>query len=210
VAPEASGVAAEIRRRAGRASVVFLEAPPRLGLAVGLRLGRAGWPVAPLFGRWPAPGTILPTDDLTAWLTGIADALGADARAGGPPLGAAEGVPAPPCLILDAERRRRIDGGTLRRRFDNRYDYLPYLLPPPRSLRGWGVAHLLWAGPAAVVPADLQEYAESVVGAGIAVELIRLPAPRRRNGGASAPGRRARPGMRWGTPGLPEGRRCGP
>jgi hypothetical protein len=188
---------------------VFLEAPPRLGLAVGLRLGRAGWPVAPLFGRWPAQATTLPTDDLTAWLTGIADALVADTRVGRPPLGAAEGVPAPPCLILDAERRRRIDGGTLRRRFDNRYDYLPYLLPPPQSLRGWGIAHLLWAGPAAVVPADLQEYAETLVGAGIVVELISLPASRRRDGRASAPGRGSAGRRGPGPPALPGRRRCG-
>ncbi len=81
--PQAAGAGAVVELVARRAApaaadeqtAVFLEAPPRLGLAAGWRLGGAGWAVAPLYGRWPAPGAVLPTERLTSWLLAVAGAL---------------------------------------------------------------------------------------------------------------------------------------
>ncbi|HEX2514043.1 MAG TPA: hypothetical protein VH257_05005 [Chloroflexota bacterium] len=180
--PQAAGAGAVVELVARRAApadadeqtAVFLEASPRLGLAAGWRLGGAGWAVAPLYGRWPAPGAVLPAERLTSWLLAVAGALRAPAtprpaRAGGAP-GAR-----PLCLLLDAERERRVSPATLRRRFDNRYDYPDYLFPPPQRLRGWGVGRAVWAGPSAAFPPGLQDYAEGLVRAGISLDLLRLP-----------------------------------
>ena len=169
------------------ATALFLEAPPRLGLAAGLRLGRAGWTVVPLYGRWPAPGAVLPAERLTGWLLGVACALRpatAGVAPGGPSQGDREGegdgdgaaAPRPDrlCLLLDSQRARPVAAGVLRRRLDNRYDYPAYLLPPPRRLDACRVGRVLWAAPAAAVPPDLQEYAEALVRAGIVLDLVRL------------------------------------
>ena len=157
----------------GEQTAVFLETTPRLGLAAGWRLRGAGWAVAPLYGRWPAPGAVLPTERLTSWLLAVA---GAPPRSATAPVREA-GAPGarPLCLLLDAERARRVPPAALRRRFDNRYDYPDYLFPPPRRLREWGVGRALWAGPSASFPPGLQDYAESLVRAGISLDLVRLP-----------------------------------
>ncbi|HEX2514563.1 MAG TPA: hypothetical protein VH257_07635, partial [Chloroflexota bacterium] len=107
--PQAAGAGAVVELVARRAApagadeqtVVFLEASPRLGLAAGWRLGGAGWAVAPLYGRWPAPRAVLPAERLTSWLLAVAGALF-------PPLPGAR----PLCLLLDAERERRVSPAT--------------------------------------------------------------------------------------------------
>ncbi|MDQ3703126.1 MAG: hypothetical protein M3442_19735 [Chloroflexota bacterium] len=176
----AARIARDVARRAGpgigRGTALILEATPRLGLAVGVRLHASGSAVAPLFGRWPVPRAVLPAERLTAWLTqAMADApairSASDSRARSRAPGDA---PRLLCLLLDAERGRRVSQRTLRHRFDNRYEYATFLLPPPARWQRWGVTRILWAGPAAVVPPDLTTYAESLVDSGIAVELIRL------------------------------------
>jgi hypothetical protein len=165
-------------------TALFLEAPPRLGLATALRLGRAGWSVVPLYGRWPAPGAVLPAERLTGWLLGVACALDPSATAGAPrddaPGRTSPGL-ARLCLLLDSQRSRPASAGVLRRRLDNRYEYLTYLLPPPARLVAGGVRRVLWAAPAAAVPPDLQDYADALVRAGIVLDLVRL-------GALSAPG----------------------
>ena len=148
--------------RAGRA-IVFLEAPPRLALATAAALHRHAWRVAPAFGRWPIADAVLPGDALAAWLVGAPPSR--------PPT---ETETVPLCLLLDAERQRRVTPATLRRRFDNRYDYGAQMFPPPGRLRAWGVTRAVCAGPAAALAPDLQEYAGSLVSAGLLVELVRL------------------------------------
>ncbi len=175
----ATAMAGELSRRAGPGTALILEATPRLGLAVGRRLRASGWTVAPLFGRWPAPRAVLPVERLTGWLARTAEGVAG-------PLVAPGASPRHLCLLLDAERARRVSERTLRHRFDNRYEYATFLLPPPARLRQWDVARILWAGPAAIVPEDLEAYAEALVDAGIAVELTPLPArPARRRAVAS-------------------------
>jgi hypothetical protein len=216
-APGAPAIAAALDARAGAAdggdggdgsegdaegprmvrTALFLEAPPRLGLAAGLRLGRAGWSVVPLYGRWPAPGAVLPVERLTGWLLGVACALDATAPPGAQrddALGRAPPGRAPPgrarlCLLLDSQRSRPASAGVLRRRLDNRYTYLAYLLPPPDRLTAGGVRRVLWAAPTADVPPDLQDYADALVRAGIVLDLVRL-------GALTAPGPPAAGGAR--------------
>lgn len=180
-AAHAARVARDVARRAGHeiggGTALILEATPRLGLAVGVRLHASGWAVAPLFGRWPMPRAVLPAERLTAWLTqAMADAPAARSAAASRTRPDVPGdAPRLLCLLLDAERGRQVSQRTLRHCFDNRYDYATFLLPPPARWQRWGVTRVLWAGPAAVVPPDLATYAESLVESGIAVELIRLP-----------------------------------
>lgn len=177
--------------------MVILEAAPRLALAVGMRLRQAGWHVAPAIGRWSIEGAVLTSEPMTAWLVGALDGVGTGGPAGNPSAGPAGGpaggagadvgVRAAPagdltaperrralCVLLDAERRRRVTPAALRRRFDNRYDYGPQMLPPAARLRNWGVTQVLWVGPAAALPPDLTTYGEALVAAGVMVELGRL------------------------------------
>lgn len=155
---------ARARVDAGRA-IVFLEAPPRLALSVALYLRRRGWRVAPAFGRWALDGAVLPGEPLAAWLSGAP---------GSAMPSLTDGDTDALCVLLDAERRRRVPASALRRRFDNRYEYGAQMLPPPERLRGWGVVRVLWAGPAAALAPDLQGYADSLVSAGLTTELVRL------------------------------------
>jgi hypothetical protein len=165
-------------------TALFLEAPPRLGLSAGRRLRAAGWTVVPLFARWPAPQAVLPVERLAGWL--LACALEWSGRSA--PRGRADEKPprevearatAAPgalriCLLLDAERARTVPPHTLRRRFDNRYEYGAYTLPPGERLREWGVTRVLWLGPAAMPALDLDVYASAVTAAGITLDLVSL------------------------------------
>jgi hypothetical protein len=161
----------------GAKTAVLLEAKPRLGLAAAGPLLERGWAVAPLYGRWPAEGAVLPTDRVGGWLLSLAQGRAPGAHA-------AERGRRALCLLLDAERERRVSARTLRRRFDNRYAYLAHVLPPAPRFTEWGVQRVVWAGATANVAADLAGYVESVVQAGVAVEVARLvPASERRRSG---------------------------
>jgi hypothetical protein len=170
-------------------TAVFLEAPPRLGLAVGRLLSMGGWTVIPLFARWPAPRAVLPVEHLAGWLlSGAAEWRERTAAYRHPenPPGAVDATDAVEaaavaargsarlCLLLDAERARTVPPATLRRRFDNRYEYGPYTLPPGERLREWGIARVLWPGPAVAPAADLDEYAAALTAASITLDLVSL------------------------------------
>lgn len=166
-------------------TALFMEAPPRLGLAAGRRLGAIGWTVVPLFARWPAPQAVLPVEHLAGWLLSCA----AEWPSRSTPRGAAEKpprvanarAPASPgspriCLLLDAERARAVPPKTLHRRFDNRYEYGAYTLPPGERLREWAVTRILWLGPTAMPAPDLDAYASALIAAGITLDLVGLRA----------------------------------
>ena len=153
---------------AGR-TIVFLEAVPRLALAASVYLRRHGWRVAPAFGRWPLADAVLPSLALGPWLAGVVALAEPRAESGG----SGEAPTRPLCLLLDAERRRPVPASALRRRFDNRYEYGSQVFPPPARLRAWGVTQALWAGPAAALAPDLRHYADTLVNAGLLVELVR-------------------------------------
>ncbi|MGH2353398.1 MAG: hypothetical protein ACRDJN_17480 [Chloroflexota bacterium] len=196
----AAAIATRIGARAAQGgAALFFEASPRVALAVGGRLSQAGWTVAPLFGRWPAPDAVLPVTRLTGWLTYTAKQFELRSPGGdpsklqrptsnwGPRVVAARATdkrhgphdgdaPRRLCLLLDAERGRKASAQTLRRRFDNRYDYDAYQFPPAGRWLAWGVRHALWIGPAAAVPPDMEPYAETLVAAGMTVELVSLRA----------------------------------
>jgi hypothetical protein len=145
------------------AIALFLDVPPRLGLAVGRRLLGAGWAVAPLYARWPVRHAVLPVERLVSWMAGGGSPAGPGRR----PLEAEGTRPVRLCLLLDGERHWQVSPAILRRRFDNRYDYLAHMLPPAARLRHWGVVNVQWIGRTAGAPADLDAYAGSLVAAGL-------------------------------------------
>jgi hypothetical protein len=193
--PGAAGLAAALRRRvcarqrdaSGHApeaceTAVFLDVPPRLGLAAAVPILAGGWAVAPLLARWPHPGAVLPAAALTGWLLALAappgTSLGGQAHPRPPQPLPSPGAHPALCLLLDSERLRRVSRPTLARRFDNRYAYGPYMLPPAGRLQTLGVRRALFVGAAAATAPDLAEYAERLA-AGLTVELASLSSLRR-------------------------------
>ena len=169
--PVARRAAAATRRLASLEpdrTAVFLEAAPRLGLAVAGALLPRGWSVAPLFGRWPVDppvATVLPAEPQAGWLAWLAGEMDLvrDPKAG------------PLCLLLDSERHRPVSRRALRQRFDNRYEYTSHMLPPAERLLALSVRRTVWMGPAALVPGDLESCAAALVAAGIQLDLTALP-----------------------------------
>jgi hypothetical protein len=165
------------RARAERRPVaVFLDAPPRLGLATAAGLAEAGWFIAPLYGRWPVAPAVLPVEPLARWLAAppvVDHRDDRDDHRDQPGEGVENRVY---CLLLDAQRARRTSRHALRRRFDNRFEYGAYQLPPPAYWRRLGVERVIAAGPAAAMPADLEPYAEQLAAAGLTLDLLSLAA----------------------------------
>jgi hypothetical protein len=78
------------------------------------------------------------------------------------------------CLLLDGERNRRVSQDRLRRRFDNRYDYLAHMLPPAARLHRWGIQRAQWLSRAAAPPPDLEPYVTSLLAYGLPIASSRL------------------------------------
>ena len=157
VARPGDGTARRQRTASRRPS--FWRRPPRLGLAAGLRLGGrrlgGGAPLRALAGaRGGAPGGAPDRPGCSAVAGALAPLRPATAaRPGRRARTRRRPGPAPSASCSTPSGRGASPAGTLRRRFDNRYDYPDYLLPPPRRLRAWGVGRALWAGPSAALPA---------------------------------------------------------
>jgi hypothetical protein len=147
--------------------LVLLDAPARLALGAGIGLCHLGWMVVPMIARWPVDGAVLPVTPLTAWLLGGADAAQTASAASG-------SRARPVCLLLDAGRDRKVSARTLRRRFDNRYAYDAYALPPVERLRDLNVGRALYIGPAAGIAPDLAAYADALATAGIILDVTSL------------------------------------
>jgi hypothetical protein len=164
--PVVAALTARVHQDGAGRVAAFADLPARLGLTTGHRLLQAGWRVAPLYGRWPAPEAVLPGRPLADWLLGLTAAMGT------------RHVPeaAPLCLLLDGERTRPVSAATLRQRFDNRFSYLAHMLPPAAHLERWGVQYVVWAGTSATVRDDLAPYAESLANAGLALDVMRVTA----------------------------------
>lgn len=173
--PAAGRLADALVAKAGSDGGIILEAGPRLGLAVAARLLERKCNVAPVFFRWPHPDPVLPARPLSSWLLGIATCGADQPVALRSTAGSTVASPSAPCILLDAERARTTSASTLRRRFDNRFTYGGYQLPPATRWRATGITRLVWAAPAAGVARDLEDYAEALVGAGITLELLSLP-----------------------------------
>jgi len=166
--PLAAATAAALLRRVGNGTGFILDASPGLGLAVAKSLLQVGAAVAPAYFRWPHAEGVLPSTPLTAWLLSVAMKAASTKRTS-----VIEGA-AMPCLLLDAERSLKTSPRTLRAQFDNRFTYGTYQLPPAARWRGLGVMRLVWAGPTASVPTDLEEYAQALITGGLNLELVAL------------------------------------
>ncbi len=158
--PFAGALSRALRQRATRTPGVamVLDAAPRLGLSVAMRLSAKGWAAVPMYGRWPVPGAVLPTEHLTRWLAAGASV---SSRQNGPA-----------CLLLDSERARRVSPTSLRTRFDNRYEHGPHQFPPAARWRSLGVRTVLLAGLRATPASDIESYVAALVSGGIIVDLV--------------------------------------
>lgn len=165
--PQARRLARAIASRVNPGTAVYLETSPRLGLATGTSLSASGWGVVPMIGRWPASRAVLPLGPLVNWLASPSPA--ADAPASAPPAGRSNS-----CFLLDGERSRPVSPATLRRRFDNRYGYGAFALPPAAHLTRQDISRILWICPTAGAPPDLVEYVESLIAAGLTLEFLPL------------------------------------
>ena len=166
--PLAAATAAALLRRVRDGTGFILDASPGLCLAVSQRLLPLGASVAPAYFRWPHAEGIVPSAPLTAWLLSMAITA-----AGIEPAGHDNRV-SMPCLLLDARRSVKASPRALRTRFDNRFIYGTYQLPPAARWLGLGVTRLVWAGPTASVATDLEEYAQALKAGGLNVELVAL------------------------------------
>jgi hypothetical protein len=146
----------------GRAAV-FLEAPPRLALATAHLARRRDWWVVLLIAPWPIPRAVLPVEPLLGWVR----------RPPEPPR-LPSNVVGNALFLLDASRHRAASQGTLRRRFDNRYEYLAHMLPPAAHLQRQGIQQARWISRTAAITDDLAGYADSLVAAGISLSLTPL------------------------------------
>lgn len=178
--------------------LLVLDLPPLLSVSAAPGLARSGCAVIPIFERWPHPVAVLPCVPLqraliaAAGVTARSEAGAVRTRqeplagnagvrrrwrttTGRPPPGDRTAV----ALLLDGGRDRAVSGCTLRRRFDNRYEYTRASLPRADQLREWGVVEALWIARTALIAADLQEYAESLLAAGISIRTRKLAARER-------------------------------
>jgi hypothetical protein len=181
---QAARVVRALASRVERATAVFLEAPPRLALATGVRLSQQGWAAVPMIGRWPVRHALLPVEHLVNWLAAAPPApqIEAGAKTGDHPLahGATQGPSLaqadhpPVCFLLDGERDRTVSPAVLRTRFDNRYEYGSFALPPAAHLRRGGFTRVLWVGTTAGAAPDLEVYADSLAAGGLAIEFAVL------------------------------------
>lgn len=138
------------------AVIIDLPAVPVLEMASAL--AAAGLWVVPLIQRWLVDGAVLPAEPL-------ARALYTPPKTPVPP-------PAPigVVFILDGQRAgkpSRLDRRYRPRRFDNRYEYTPHVLPPPGVLAQHGVGRVSLLTRAGRVGPDLAQYVRDLETAGL-------------------------------------------
>ena len=161
-APVRRAMAPRIGRLLGAAGpglvavIIDLPAVPMLEMASAL--AAAGCWVVPLIQRWLADGAVLPAEPL-------ARALYAPPKTPVPP-------PAPigVVFILDGQRAgkpARLDRRYRPRRFDNRYEYTPHVLPPPGFLAQHGVGRVSLLARNGRVAPDLALYVRDLATAGL-------------------------------------------
>jgi hypothetical protein len=151
----------------GRPDVLLLlDLPGAVGVGIVAALAQSGVrPVLLLF-QWPAPGAVLPVDDLLAALL----------RDAPPPVTSGDGPNATQyAFVLERERTGPAGALDLPRRFDNRYELGAIDFPSAARLAAGGIAAVVACRLSSAPPAaDLGTYLDGLEAAGVPLRRLAL------------------------------------